>query len=49
MANNVYKTYRKESNRDKAEEVNKLSIKTKAMLGLWEVFGITRKNKVLSL
>lgn len=49
MVNNIYKTYRKESNHEKAEEANKLNIKTKTMLGLWEVFGITRKNKVLSL
>ena len=30
----MFTKHRKESNREKAEEVNKLSIKTKAMLGL---------------
>lgn len=34
MVNNIYKTYRKESNHEKAEEANKLNIKTKTMLGL---------------
>ena len=43
MANNVYKTYRRESNREKAEEVNKLSIKTKAMLGLRSFWYHTQK------
>ena len=34
MVNNDHRTCRKESNHEKAEEINKLNIKTKTMLGL---------------